>query len=67
MRDWLSEFESRIAIGPAPFVIAGFLALAIAVVTIAGHAARVARANPVNALRYTHTHDVDLKSSLCGT
>ena len=52
MRDWLSEFENRIAIGPAPFVVAGLLALAIAAGTIAGHAMRVARANPIHALRY---------------
>ena len=52
MRDWLSEFESRIEIGPTPFVVAGLLALAIAAGTIAGHAMRVARANPIHALRY---------------
>ncbi|HYD14549.1 MAG TPA: ABC transporter permease [Allosphingosinicella sp.] len=52
MRNWLSEFENRIDIGPGPFVIAGLLALVIAVGTIAGHAIRVARANPIHALRY---------------
>jgi putative ABC transport system permease protein len=52
MRDWLSEFESRIDLGPAPFVIAGLLALAIAAATVAAHAIRVARANPIHALRY---------------
>jgi putative ABC transport system permease protein len=52
MRNWLDEFQSRIDIGPAPFLIAGLLALAIAVATIAGHAIKVARANPIHALRY---------------
>ena len=35
-----------------PFVLAGLLALAIAIGTIAGHAFKVARANPIHALRY---------------
>ena len=52
MRDWLSEFQSRIEIGPTPFVLAGLLALAIAAATIAGHAIKVARSNPIHALRY---------------
>jgi putative ABC transport system permease protein len=52
MRDWLNEFQSRIDLGPAPFVIAGLIALAIAIGTIAGHALKVARANPIHALRY---------------
>jgi putative ABC transport system permease protein len=52
MRDWLNGFDERIALGPGPFVIAGGLALAIALGTIAGHAIRVARASPIQALRY---------------
>jgi putative ABC transport system permease protein len=52
MRDWLNTFTSRIDLGPTPFVLAGLLALAIAIGTIAGHAFRVARANPIHALRY---------------
>ncbi|AJP72156.1 ABC transporter permease [Sphingomonas hengshuiensis] len=52
MRDWLNQFDARMALGPLPFVAAGLLALAIAVVTIGGHAFRVARTNPVHALRY---------------
>ena len=52
MRNWLDDFEARIDLGPAPFVIAGLLALAIALGTIAGHAIKVARANPIHALRY---------------
>ena len=52
MRDWLNTFDARIDLGPTPFVVAGLLALVIAVGTISGHAIRVARANPIHALRY---------------
>jgi putative ABC transport system permease protein len=52
MRNWLDDFDTRIDLGPTPFVLAGLLALAIAIGTIAGHAIRVARANPIHALRY---------------
>lgn len=52
MRDWLNGFDARIELGVGPFLIAGATALIIAVVTVAGHAARVARANPIHALRY---------------
>ena len=52
MRDWLNNFDARIDLGPTPFVLAGLLALGIAIATIAGHAIKVARANPIHALRY---------------
>lgn len=52
MTNWLSEFENRIALGPVTFLLAGLLAFAIAVGTIVGHALKVARANPIHALRY---------------
>jgi putative ABC transport system permease protein len=52
MRNWLNGFDTRIALGPTPFLLAGGLALAIAIATVAGHAFRVARSNPINALRY---------------
>jgi putative ABC transport system permease protein len=52
MRDWLNSFDTRIDLGPTPFLLAGLLALAIAIGTIAGHAMKVARSNPINALRY---------------
>jgi putative ABC transport system permease protein len=52
MRDWLNGFDARVDLGPAPFLAAGLLALAIAVGTISGHALRVARLNPIHALRY---------------
>jgi putative ABC transport system permease protein len=52
MRDWLNTFDARIDLGPGPFLLAGLLAFAIAVGTIAGHALKVSRANPIHALRY---------------
>ena len=52
MRDWLNGFDQRIALGPTPFLAAAALALGIAVATVAGHAFRVARSNPIHALRY---------------
>jgi putative ABC transport system permease protein len=52
MRGWLNGFDARIPLGPTPFLLAALLALVIAVGTIAGHALRVARSNPIHALRY---------------
>jgi putative ABC transport system permease protein len=52
MRDWLNTFDTRVDLGVTPFLLAGLLALAIAIGTIASHAFRVARANPIHALRY---------------
>jgi putative ABC transport system permease protein len=52
MRDWLNSFDARINLGPTPFVLAGGLALTIALGTIAGHALKVARSKPIHALRY---------------
>lgn len=52
MRDWLNGFDQRIALTPLPFFIAGTAALLIAVATVGSHAFRVARTNPVHALKY---------------
>ncbi len=52
MRDWLNGFDARIQLGPEPFVLAAFIALVIALGTVAGHAVRVARTSPIHALRY---------------
>jgi putative ABC transport system permease protein len=52
MRDWLNGFDQRIALTPVPFVIAAAIALGIAIATVAGHAIKIARANPIHALRY---------------
>jgi putative ABC transport system permease protein len=52
MRGWLNGFDLRVPLGPTPFLLAGGLALLIAIATVAGHAFRVARSNPIHALRY---------------
>ena len=52
MRDWLNTFDTRITLGPTPFVLAGLIAFAIAIATVAAHSMRVARTNPIHALRY---------------
>lgn len=50
--DWLSGFAYRIDVELLPFITTGVLALVIGWLTVAGHAFRVARANPIKALRY---------------
>jgi putative ABC transport system permease protein len=52
MRSWLNTFDERITLTPVPFVLAAAVALGIAIATVVGHAVKVARANPIHALRY---------------
>jgi putative ABC transport system permease protein len=52
MRSWLNGFDQRIPLTPLPFVLAAAIALGIAIATVVGHALKVARANPIFALRY---------------
>jgi putative ABC transport system permease protein len=52
LQDWLHGFAYRIPLSPLYFVAAGFAALLIAWATVLSHALRVARANPIHALRY---------------
>jgi len=52
LRHWLDGYAYRIELSPLYFVAAGAVALVIAWLTVIGHALRVARANPVHALRY---------------
>ena len=52
MRDELHDFDARIDLGAGPFGMARILALTIALGTIAGRALKVARTNPIHALRY---------------
>jgi len=49
---WLSSFAYRTQIGITAFVLAGALALAIALLTVSYQSYRAARAKPVDALRY---------------
>ena len=51
LHHWLQGFAYRISLSPLYFLTAGAVALAIAWATIFVHAWRVARANPVHALR----------------
>jgi putative ABC transport system permease protein len=48
---WLEGYAYRITLNPLYFLAAGVIALAIAWVTIIGHAVRIARASPIIALR----------------
>jgi putative ABC transport system permease protein len=51
MNQWLQEFAFRITIGPGVFILAGIIALIIALVTVSFQAIRTALANPVKSLR----------------
>jgi putative ABC transport system permease protein len=48
---WLEGYAYRIILNPLYFVTAGTIALGIAWLTIFAHAQRIARANPIRALR----------------
>ena len=52
MHRWLENFAYRIEIGLGSFMLAGGLALAIAMLTVSYHAIKAALANPVESLRY---------------
>jgi putative ABC transport system permease protein len=52
LRTWLQSFAYRVEVDPFVFLIGGFIALSIALLTISFHTIRSARANPVKALRY---------------
>jgi len=52
LQRWLQTFAYRIALSPTYFIAVGLAAILIAWVTIFAHTMRVARANPIHALRY---------------
>jgi putative ABC transport system permease protein len=52
LHGWLQSFAYRITLNPTYFAAISMGALLIAWATILAHALRVARANPINALRY---------------
>ncbi|MBN9544762.1 MAG: ABC transporter permease [Alphaproteobacteria bacterium] len=52
LRSWLDGYAYRIGLSPAYFLASGTAALVIAWATVFAHASRVARANPIHALRY---------------
>ena len=51
MYKWLQEFAYRIPIGWWVFILAGFIALAIALLTVSFQAIKAAVTNPVDSLR----------------
>jgi putative ABC transport system permease protein len=51
VQQWLGAFAYQVPVGPDAFVIAGVLALGIAVATVSFHALRAATMNPVSTLR----------------
>ena len=52
LQRWLQNFAYHISLGPGTFLLAGFGALLIALLTISFQAIRAALTNPVEALRY---------------
>ncbi len=52
LHQWLEGFTQRVALSPLYFLAAGVTALTIAWATVGGNTLRLARANPVHALRY---------------
>ena len=52
MRRWLEGFAHHVDMNPLVFLAVSVLALGIAFATVSGHALLVARAKPVDALRY---------------
>ncbi|MBE0661050.1 MAG: ABC transporter permease [Bacteroidales bacterium] len=52
MDNWLNNFAFRIAIPWWSFIMAGLLALLIAIITVSSIAFKAANANPVEALKY---------------
>lgn len=52
MNDWLTNFAYHVDLGPGIFLLAGTLALAIALLTVSYQAIKAALADPVKSLRY---------------
>ena len=52
MQQWLEDFAYRITLGPTVFLVAGGLALLIALATVSTQALRAASADPIKSLRY---------------
>jgi putative ABC transport system permease protein len=52
MHLWLETFAYHIALGADVFVIASLLAIVIALLTVTVQSLKVAKANPINSLRY---------------
>ncbi|MFZ6010683.1 MAG: ABC transporter permease [Bacteroidota bacterium] len=51
MNNWLDEFEYKISLSPLIFLLAGAIAMVVALVTVGYRSLKAAGANPLNALR----------------
>lgn len=51
LRDWLSQFEYRTTIGVGVFLIAGLMAICVALITVSYRSLKAANSNPVDSLR----------------
>ncbi|MBO9675828.1 MAG: ABC transporter permease [Sphingobacteriaceae bacterium] len=49
---WLSGYEYRISVTALPFIVAISLSVVIAILTVSIQSAKVAKANPIDALKY---------------
>ncbi len=49
---WLSNFAFRISIGPGLFLLAGFINVVLALLTLSYHSLMISKTNPVETLRY---------------
>lgn len=52
MRLWLDTFAYHVTLGADVFLLAALLAISIALLTVTGQSLKVARANPIDSLRY---------------
>ncbi len=52
MNKWLDGFANRMSIGLDVFIVAGFLSILIAIISVGSNTLRAALANPVDSLRY---------------
>lgn len=52
MNKWLSTFAYAIDLNVIPFLVSGFIALTIALVTVSYQAIKAAMVNPINSIRY---------------
>ena len=52
LHHWLERYAYRITLNPVYFLAAGLTALSIAWLTIIAHSMQIARARPIDALRY---------------
>ncbi|MCK5149069.1 hypothetical protein KAR48_20100 [bacterium] len=52
MRKWLASFAYKIQLSADLFAFAGMIAIAVTVLTVGQQATKVARSNPIDALKY---------------